>query len=327
MLWAVRAGPSAVFWLVRNGSMAPRDRDRLDAGKTLRFSGGGGSGAHDVTRAALSSSAMYVITEPNNLARRRNPTRGTAARPARPGPGGRVWAMVGAMSAIVSYTLTGKTAVVTMDDGKANALSMPMLDELDGALTRAEAEASAVVLTGRPERFSAGFDLRVMMSSPDAAIALLRRGAELLLRLFGLPIPLVIAATGHALAGGALVVLTGDVRLGVDGPYKLGLNEVAIGMPVPLLAMELARARLGPLDLTRATLGAHIYTPAEAVAAGYLDRVTTADALAADALAEGARLGALPRAAYAATKQRLRGAVIELIRAGFEADVARALGK
>ncbi len=229
--------------------------------------------------------------------------------------------------AIVHYTLTGKTALVAMDDGKANALSMPMLDELDLALTRAEAEATAVVLTGRPERFCAGFDLRVMMSSPDAAIALLRRGAEILLRLFALPLPLVVAATGHALAGGALVVLTGDVRIGVDGPYKLGLNEVAIGLPVPLLAMELARARLTPTELTRATLGAHIYTPAGGVAAGYLDRVTSADALAAEALAEAARLGALPRHAYAATKQRLRGATIELIRAGFEADVSRALGK
>ena len=229
--------------------------------------------------------------------------------------------------AIVQYTLTGKTAVVAMDDGKANALSMPMLDQLDAAPTRAEAEARAVVLTGRPERFCAGFDLRVMMSSPDAAIALLRRGADILLRLFSLPLPLVIAASGHALAGGALVVLTGDVRLGVDGAYKLGLNEVAIGMPVPLLAMELARARLTPTELTRATLGAQIYTPAEAVPAGYLDRVTSADALAADAMAEASRLGALPRHAYAATKQRLRGATVELIRAGFESDVARALGK
>ncbi len=236
--------------------------------------------------------------------------------------------MVGAMAApVVHYTLTGKTAIVAMDDGKANALSMAMLDELDAALTRAEAEASAVVLTGRPERFCAGFDLRVMMSSPDAAIALLRRGADILLKLFGLPLPLVIAATGHALAGGALVVLTGDVRIGVDGPYKVGLNEVAIGMPVPLLAMELARARLTPLDLTRATLGAHIYTPAEAVPAGYLDRVVAADALAAEALAEANRLGALPRTAYAPTKQRLRGATIELIRSGFENDVARALGR
>lgn len=234
--------------------------------------------------------------------------------------------MVRAM-ANVQYELSGKTAIVTMDDGKANALSMAMLDELDAALARAEGEASAVVLAGRPERFCAGFDLRVMMSSPDSAIALLRRGADILLRLFALPLPLVIAATGHALAGGALVVLTGDVRLGVEGAYKLGLNEVAIGLPVPMLAMELARARLSPAELTHATLGAKIYTPAEAVTAGYLDRTAPAGELLALATAEAARLGALPRTAYAATKQRLRGAIIELIRAGFEQDVRGALGK
>ncbi len=236
--------------------------------------------------------------------------------------------MVRAMSEdLVRYELTDKVAVLTMDDGKANALSMPMIEALLAALARAEQEASAVVLAGRAERFCAGFDLRVMMSGPEHAIALLKAGAELLLRLFELPLPLVIAATGHALAGGALVVLTGDVRFAAEGAYKHGLNEVAIGLPVPLLAMELARARLNPTELTRATLLAQIYTPADAVRAGYLDQVVPADALAATALAEAKRLGALSRAAYAGTKQRLRSATVELIRGSFEADVARALAR
>lgn len=220
------------------------------------------------------------------------------------------------------YELSGKVAILTMDDGKANALSEPMLDALLAALDRAEAEAGAVVLTGRPDRFCAGFDLRVMMSSPEAAIALLRRGSQLLLRLFELPLPLVIAATGHALAGGALVVLTGDTRLGAEGPYKLGLNEVAIGLPVPVLAMELARARLLPTELTRATLHAHIYDPPTAAAAGYLDRTVPAADLAATALAEATRLAAFPRHAYAGTKLRLRRASADLIRTSFESDVA-----
>lgn len=231
------------------------------------------------------------------------------------------------MSGPVDYSLDGKVAVVKMDDGKANALSVEMIDALLAALAKAESEASAVVLTGRDGKFCAGFDLRVMMSGPEHAIALLKAGAELLLRLFELPLPLVIAATGHALAGGALVVLTGDVRFAADGAYKHGLNEVAIGLPVPLLAMELARARLNPTELTRATLLAQIYTPADAVRAGYLDQVVPADALAATALAEAKRLGALSRAAYAGTKQRLRSATVELIRGSFEADVARALAR
>ncbi|MEZ4398579.1 MAG: crotonase/enoyl-CoA hydratase family protein [Kofleriaceae bacterium] len=227
----------------------------------------------------------------------------------------------------VRYTLADKVATLTMDDGKANALSTAMIDALLAALTQAEAEASAVVLTGRADRFCAGFDLRVMMSGPEHAIALLNRGAELLLRLFEYPLPLVIASTGHALAGGVLVVCTGDVRIGAAGDYKYGLNEVAIGLPVPMLAMELARARLLPTELTRATLLAQIYTPTSALAAGYLDQVVAADAVADTAHAEARRLAALPAAAFRATKQRLRGDVARHIRDGFAADVDQVMAR
>jgi len=167
-----------------------------------------------------------------------------------------------------TYQLENKVAVIQMDDGKANALSKVMIDGLLAALARAESEASAIVLAGRAERFCAGFDLRVMMSSPQAATELLGAGSDLLLNLYGAKVPLVIACTGHALAGGALVVLTGDYRIGAAGAYKLGLNEVSIGMPVPVLAMELARDRLLPTELTHATLLAKIYDPEGARAAG-----------------------------------------------------------
>lgn len=228
---------------------------------------------------------------------------------------------------IVKYTIHDHVAVVTMDDGKANALSDTMIGELLAALVRAEQEAAAVVLTGRPDRFCAGFDLRAMMSGPESAVALLRRGSELLMRLFTLPLPLVVAATGHALAGGALVVLTGDTRIGADGAFKIGLNEVAIGLPVPVLAMELARARLLPTELTRATLLAQIYSPTEARAAGYLDQVVAADQLLPAAVAEAARLGKLPKAAFTGTKQRLRAATVQLIEGSLEADLGRAMAR
>src|SRR5262245_39765802 len=141
-----------------------------------------------------------------------------------------------------------------MDDGKANALSVAMIDALIGALDRAEKEAKALVLAGRPERFCAGFDLKVMMAGFDQAAALLKHGSELLMRLYAAKVPLVIACTGHALAGGALVVLTGDWRIGAQGAFKIGLNEVSIGMPVPVLAMELARDRLITHEVPRAKL-------------------------------------------------------------------------
>jgi enoyl-CoA hydratase len=228
--------------------------------------------------------------------------------------------------ALVTYTMEGTTAVVQMDDGKANALGDTMIDALVAALDRAEKEASAIVLAGRAERFSAGFDMRVMMSGPAAAVALLKHGVELLLGFYGTPLPVVVACTGHALAGGALLLLTGDTRIGAAGAFKIGLNEVAIGIPVPHLAMEFARDRLSPLELTRATLHAHIYAPDEAVTAGYLDRVVPAAELLDRAKEEAARLGSLSRVAYSATKQLLRRPTIDRIRTALDADLARLLG-
>lgn len=225
------------------------------------------------------------------------------------------------MPEIVNYTLENNVALLQMDDGKANALSRPMIDALSAALVRAEQEASAVVLAGRPERFCAGFDLRVMMSGPENAKDLLRAGATLLMKLYGLPIPLVIACTGHALAGGALVVLTGDHRIGASGAYRIGLNEVSLGMPVPVLAMELARDRLQPTELVRATLLAQIYDPETAVRAGYLDAVVAPDQVVEQARAEAARLGAFARSAFQATKKRLRGKTIDHVTTSMDADM------
>jgi len=226
---------------------------------------------------------------------------------------------------LVSYTLESKTAIITMDDGKANALSTAMIDGVMAALARAEQEASAIILTGRPERFCAGFDLRVMMSGPKQAVDLLRAGSKLLVALYRTPLPLVIAATGHALAGGALVVLTGDYRIGATGAFKIGLNEVSIGLPVPVLAMELARDRLSRRALHHATLGAQIYDPESALAAGYLDAIVAPDEVLTRARTEATRLGAFGRMPFSATKARLRGATIALIEGSLETDLAALL--
>jgi enoyl-CoA hydratase len=227
------------------------------------------------------------------------------------------------MSDLITYELNNKIAILRMDDGKANALSYAMMDAALAALSRAEKEASAVVLTGRPGRFCAGFDLREMMGGLDKAVALLQRGADFLLGLYMAPLPLVIACSGHALAGGALTVLTGDVRVGARGAFRIGLNEVQIGMPVPVLAMELARDRLAPGALTAATLFATIYGPDEAKAAGYLDEVVDEGAVLDAALAHAGRLAALPREPYAKTKNALREKTVRYIRATLQEDLAR----
>ena len=227
---------------------------------------------------------------------------------------------------IVSFQLDDNVATITMDDGKANALSPDMLEQLAAALDRAEAEAKAVVIAGREGRFCAGFDLKIMMQGPAAATELVAAGGELLLRLYALPMPVVIACGGHALAAGALVVATGDTCIGARGAFKIGLNEVAIGIAVPILAHELARARLHPTELVAAVLQARIYDPDSAAAAGWLDRVVEPEALAAEAAAEAARLASLPARAYAQTKRSLRRETLRYIRETLEANMAELRG-
>jgi enoyl-CoA hydratase len=222
---------------------------------------------------------------------------------------------------LVDYKTDRDVAVLTMDDGKANALSDAMIADLEAALARAEKEAKAIVLTGRPDRFCAGFDLKTMMSGPEAAGALLRRGAALYMTLYGSPLPLVIACTGHSLAGGALVLLTADMRVGAAGAYRIGLNEVSISLPTPVLAVELARARLATTELTRATLHAKIYDPESAVVAGFLDEVAPAGDILARAMEHAITLGAYSRQAFASSKSRLRRATIAYINSTLDEDM------
>ncbi|MBX3226727.1 MAG: crotonase/enoyl-CoA hydratase family protein [Labilithrix sp.] len=228
-------------------------------------------------------------------------------------------------SELLTYTLEGNVAVVRMDDGKANALSDAMIDAILEALARAENEAGAMILAGREGRFSGGFDLKVMMSSPAAAKALLTHGVDLFMKLYASKVPLVIACTGHALAGGALMVLCGDLRVGAEGAFRIGLNEVEIGLPVPVLAMELARDRLAKSELTKATLLATVYDPGGAVRAGYLDEIVPADAVLAKAKEEATKLTRLSKTAFEASKVRLRKKTIDHIYASLEADMASLL--
>src|SRR6202034_844471 len=108
---------------------------------------------------------------------------------------------------------------------------------------------------------------------------------------------------------------------GAGGAFRIGLNEVSIGMPVPVLAMELARDRIAPTELGRATLRAQIYGPEEAARVGFLDEVVPAGQVVARATEEATRLGALSPMAFRATKRRLRGRTIERIRGSVDEDM------
>jgi enoyl-CoA hydratase len=221
----------------------------------------------------------------------------------------------------VTTTIEDGVAVLRFDDGKVNVLSFAAIEAFQAGLDRAEREATAVCIVGRDGVTSAGFDLSVMKAGMDSARELVQAGGRMLLRLYAHPQPVVIAVTGHALAAGALLVGSCDVRLGADRPSKIGLNETAIGMSLPLFAVELARDRLNPAHLVRSALCAEVFDPRGAVEAGWLDRVVALESCVDEAIAEARRLGTYANTAYAQTKRSLRRPVIDRIRAGGASDI------
>jgi enoyl-CoA hydratase len=224
------------------------------------------------------------------------------------------------------YELRDNVALLRMDDGKVNALSHAMIDALRSAFDRAEGEAGAILLTGREGRLSGGFDLSAMGGGPESAAKLVLAGAELLLRIYEYPRPVVVACNGHALAAGAILLLVSDLRIGATGNFKIGLNEVSIQMTLPVFGVEFARARLSKRHFTKAATQAQIFDPETAVDAGFLDGTTTPEALFDSALAEATRLAGLPHPAFRNTKQAERNATIRLIRDTLHDNIAEITG-
>jgi len=216
------------------------------------------------------------------------------------------------MADVVNFSLTDGVATLTMDDGKVNALSLDMSTALLRGLDRAEGEARVVVITGRPGVLCGGFDLKVIRGGDEQArVAMRDSGYRLLQRLYLYPLPVIIACTGHAVAAGGLLLLTADVRIGVEGAFKIGLNEVGIGLALPVVGLELARDRLSPGLLTAAVLEARLFDPSGACEAGYLDTAVAAVSLGETVRMRAQSLCALDAAAFAETKRRLRQPTVD----------------
>jgi enoyl-CoA hydratase len=224
------------------------------------------------------------------------------------------------MTSLVAYTLAEGIATLAMDDGKANVMSPAMLAELNAALDRAENDKAAVLLTGRKGVFSAGFDLKVLGAGGAAAFDMLMAGFRTAERLLAFNAPVIAACNGHALAMGVFLLAAADYVVAAEGAFKIGANEVAIGLTMPKSVMEVCRNRLAPAHFNRAMIESEIYTPADAVTAGFVDRVVPEQALADEARAVAMRLAKLNRPAYAATKHRVRTPVLQAVRAGLDAD-------
>ena len=225
------------------------------------------------------------------------------------------------MDNLATFVVSDGVAVITMDDGKANALSISMQAAVNVALDEALDAKLPVVLTGRAGILSAGFDLKTLTASGQPAFDMLNGGIELAIRLLSFPSPVIIACPGHAIAMGVFLLQSCDYRIGVAGNFKYVANEVAIGMPMPYSTIEILRQRLTPAALTRCVLLSEVFTPTNGIDTGFVDRVVATDAELMPAAIEFAKSTlALNAAAHTASKKRLRADSLGAIRAGLAKD-------
>jgi enoyl-CoA hydratase len=223
----------------------------------------------------------------------------------------------------LTYRCEAGVAYVTMDDGKVNAMSPEMLHDLDAALDQAQSDKAAVVLrSARPGIFSAGFDLKIFAANdPVRSHTMVKAGAELALRLMAFPYPTIGVMEGHAYPMGTFLLLACDVRIGALGKFRMGLNEVVIGISPPRFAIELARSRVHPAYLSRTVTLGEMFEPEDAVVAGFLDRAVPSAEIDRALREVLAALKGVNVTMHAIAKRNLRKQVMASMREVIDADL------
>ena len=218
-----------------------------------------------------------------------------------------------------------KVAIVHVVAGKANALSPELIDALGRLLDELAAGAPrAAVITGYEGFFCAGLDLPSLYGLERPAMeAFIRRFDALMLRIFELPLPVVAAINGHAVAGGCVLALQADQRLMAEGKARIGLSEVPLGIGLPSAVVETLRAQVPAASLMPIATEGKLLLPAEALALGLVHEVVAPSALLDRAAARAAELGALPSAAFAQVKAALRRPAARRARDEDDAETAR----
>jgi len=225
------------------------------------------------------------------------------------------------MSSLVSVTIESGVAVIAMDDGKANVLSHAMWDELEAAFDQAETAKAIVVLKGREGIFSGGFDLKEMGKGVEHALLLTSRGSKMARRILSFPTPVIAIATGHCIAMGAFLMLACDYRIGASGDFKVGLNETIIGMTMHNFGIELARYRLPLNYFNRCVINAEIWSPEDAMPAGFYDRIAPVADLDQAGLMAANMFSQLNMLAFNGTKNKSRKGVLALLDQCIEDDL------
>ena len=229
------------------------------------------------------------------------------------------------MNELVAYSLDNGVATLTLNNGKVNAVSHALITDFNAALDQAAQSKAIVIVTGQPGILSGGYDLKIMMSSPQNAVDLVTAGSTLARRMLSHPQPIIVACTGHAVAKGAFMLLSADYRIGVEGPFNIGLNEVQIGMTMHHVGIELARERLTKPAFQRSVINAEMFNPQSAVAAGFLDKVVSADQLMVVAQEHAQTLKKINLTAHKNTKLKVRKAFLELLDQAIEIDKTQSL--
>jgi len=217
------------------------------------------------------------------------------------------------MSAKTTLTIEDSVARIRMDDGKVNAMDLTMLTELSGRFEEVAGNAAVTVLSGREGIFSAGFDLNTFKAGPEARNRMLEAGVQLILKILEHPQPVLTVCTGHAYPMGAFLMMSADLRLGITGDFRIGMNEVAIGLTIPEFALQLARARLNPAGFARVSTAA-MFRPEQAVEMGYLDEVCLSADLPERVADAVQYLKKLDPAGYVGTKARMHRDLIAALR-------------
>ncbi len=220
----------------------------------------------------------------------------------------------------VSVDVENNVLTITLNNGKVNAISHQVISEINTALDQAENEKSVVILTGQAGIFSGGYDLKTMKTSSDSAISLVTEGSKLARRMLAFPTPLIAACTGHAVAKGAFLLLSCDYRIGCAGDFKIGLNEVAIGMTMHNAGIDIARNRIPSNYLTRSVINAELFAPQTAILAGFLDQVVDESQLMSTAQAVAKQMLTLNMSAYHGTKLKERQAILAALDTSIEID-------
>ncbi|HKM27654.1 MAG TPA: crotonase/enoyl-CoA hydratase family protein [Thiopseudomonas sp.] len=224
------------------------------------------------------------------------------------------------MSELIHYSCHEGVATLTLNNGKVNALSPDMIAAFNRGLDQAEQDRAIVIITGQPGILSGGYDLKVMTSSLDNAFNLVALGSTLTRRMLAHPYPIIVACPGHAIAKGAFLLLAADYRIGTEGAFNIGLNEVLIGMTMHHAGIALAKDRLTKPAFQRSVINGELFSPQDAIAAGFLDRVVPAEQLMDTAQAMATTMKKINMHAHAKTKLKVRKDLLEALDAAIEVD-------